>query len=355
MSSRFESRPEVHSVMHGVRNPDPRPSYAILGLILSIGPLVIYKTTSAIAVLRSTWISRTMSARRGIVALGQISEIGVLQRSINYLLAIWPALVFGILIGSAARAFIPPHWFGRLLKARTAKAQLCAGLAGAPLMLCSCCVAPIFTSVAESSERLGPALGLMLASPALNPAALALTFMLFEPRIAANRLLLSVLAVALIGPSIERIFRNHEPRSVAQLGHAEVSRGGMFLKFLKAIGAVAIRTIPGLVAGVVTSMFIVHWLPAHVFERPEARATAILVTATVAVPLALPTFLEIPLSLGLLAGGFPEGAAVALLFAGPAVNLPSLFSVGRVSGWKVAAAVAIMVWVFAACGGLLAG
>jgi len=49
-------------------------------------------------------------------------------------------------------------------------------LAGAPLMLCSCCVAPIFTGVYERSARLGPSLGLMLAAPALNPAALILTF-----------------------------------------------------------------------------------------------------------------------------------------------------------------------------------
>jgi len=100
-------------------------------------------------------------------------------------------------------------------------------------------------------------------------------------------------------------------------------------------------------------MLIVQWLPARVFASPGAGFAAIFVTATVAVPLALPTFLEIPLALGLLAAGFPSGAAVALLFAGPAVNLPSLLSIARISGWKVAGSVATMVWLFAVCGGYL--
>jgi uncharacterized membrane protein YraQ (UPF0718 family) len=73
----------------------------------------------------------------------------------------------------------------------------------------------------------------------------------------------------------------------------------------------------------------------------------------IAVPIALPTFFEVPLALALLSAGAPAGAAVALLFAGPAVNLPSLFTVGRSAGWKVAAGLALMVWVVAMAGALL--
>ena len=80
---------------------------------------------------------------------------------------------------------------------------------------------------------------------------------------------------------------------------------------------------------------------------------AIVVVASVAVPLALPTFLEIPLALSLLAAGLPAGAAVALLFAGPAVNLPSLLATARIAGWKVAVSTAGFVWLLALTGGLL--
>ena len=333
----------------------PSRGYWSLGVIFTVAPLLIYKTTSSIGVLSSVWTSHTIRARPQIVGLSPMPEISVLQRSLNYFAAIWPALVFGILIGAAVRAFVSPEWFRRVLKQRSLKTQFAAGLAGAPLMLCSCCVAPIFTSVAERSARIGPALALMLASPALNPAALALTFMLFEPRIGIGRALISMLAVALIGPATERIFQNGTLRKTAEPETTATVRENASLRFLRAVAAVSIRTIPVLAAGLFVSMFIVQWLPAHALESAGTRVAAILIAATVAVPLALPTFLEIPLALGLLAGGFPAGAAVALLFAGPVVNLPSLFSVARVSGWKLAATVAGMVWILAVCGGLLIG
>jgi uncharacterized protein len=331
----------------------PGSRYLILVPILIAGALFVYKAGSSIQVLRSTLGSNTISARPEVVALGQPSLISALDRSVNYFLVIWPALAFGILIAAAVRAFVSPQWFVGMAKARSVKANLAAGMVGAPLMLCSCCVAPIFMSVAETSARLGPALGLMLASPVLNPVALTLTFILFEPKIALGRLAVSLLVVALIGPMIERIFPNVKLEKSLQGGLAGNSSESAFVKFGHSLRVISIRTVPGLLAGVVSSMLIVQWLPANVFATPGGRITAVLLTATAAVPLALPTFLEIPLALGLLAGGFPAGAAIALLVAGPAINLPSLLSVARVSGWKVAASVAAMVWVFAVCGGLL--
>lgn len=75
------------------------------------------------------------------------------------------------------------------------RAHVIAAIGGAPLMLCSCCVAPIFTTVYERCRRLGPSLAMMLAAPSLNPAALALTFMFFAPAVAWTRLVLAVVVV----------------------------------------------------------------------------------------------------------------------------------------------------------------
>jgi uncharacterized membrane protein YraQ (UPF0718 family) len=44
-----------------------------------------------------------------------------------------------------------------------------------------------------------------------------------------------------------------------------------------------------------------------------------------------------------------------MLFAGPIINLPSLFSVARAAGWKPAVAIAALVWVLAISAGLLIG
>ncbi|HYR82462.1 MAG TPA: permease [Terriglobia bacterium] len=329
----------------------------VLVPLLIVCALFVYKANSSVKVLRSTWISGTIAARPEVVAFGQqVSAVNAVDRFVNYFAVIWPALAFGVLIGAAMRAFISPRWFAGFAIKKPVTAQLTAGLAGAPLMLCSCCVTPVFTSLAETSGRLGPALGLLLASPALNPAALALTFMLFDSRIAAVRLVLALTAVLLIGPLVEHLFREvRYERSHDEPVLDDPAEENAVSKFAKSLAAVSLRTVPALLVGVLVSMLMVQWLPTEFFTSPGARVAAILIAATLAVPLALPTFLEIPLSLSLLAAGFPAGAAVALLFAGPAINLPSLLSVARVSGWKVAVMVAFLVWILAAGGGLLVG
>src|SRR5437870_11795245 len=157
--------------------------------LLFAAGLIAYKIRTSLAVLSTVWRTGGIAARPEVVSLGyQGAAVGALDRSLNYFLLIWPALAFGILISSAVRAYVPADVWKRMLAVRGTASQLRAGLAGTPLMLCSCCVAPIFGAVYESSARLAPALTLMLASPALNPAALALTFMLFGPAIGAMRL-----------------------------------------------------------------------------------------------------------------------------------------------------------------------
>jgi uncharacterized membrane protein YraQ (UPF0718 family) len=77
--------------------------------------------------------------------------------------------------------------------------------------------------------------------------------------------------------------------------------------------------------------------------------------ALLTVPIALPTFFEIPLALALLGMGAPLGAAVAVLFAGPVINMPSLLTVARQTSWKVAVAVGVSVWAIAVTGGMIVG
>jgi len=325
-----------------------RLTLSVVPLLFASG-LIAYKTRTSLAVLGSVWRTGVIAARPEVVALGYpAAAVNAVDRSVNYFLVIWPALAFGILISAAVRAYVPADVWKRVLAARGTGTQLRAGLAGAPLMLCSCCVAPIFGAVYESSARLTPALTLMLASPALNPAALVLTFMLFGPGIGAMRFILAVVAVAAIGPSIESLF----PR-VQVAVRSELRNGAPKESFGQALYTVLARTAPALIVGLLVSMILVQWLPAGALAGGTSRVIAILFVATLAVPLALPTFLEIPLALSLLSAGLPAGAAVALLFAGPAINLPSLLATARIAGWKVAVSVALFVWLIALAGGLL--
>jgi uncharacterized protein len=328
--------------------------YYALPTLLIIGALIAYKSSAALAVIAKVSASGTFAPRGNVIPLVGDSGASVLTRTLNYFLVIWPALFFGILISGAVTTFVPPRLLVRALGKGSLRGQIIAGAAGAPLMLCSCCVAPIFKGVYERSARLGPSLGLMLAAPALNPAALILTFMLFDFKIATTRAAASIAAVLFIGIIADKMFGG--TRVPCELDNVSEALSGQsqLLRFLRSCLQVALRLVPVIVIGVLVSMIIAQWLPAGAFASSDAKFIAVILVATFAVPLALPTFFEIPLAFVLLASGAPVGAALALLIAGPAINLPSLLTITRTTSWKVAAVVAASIWVIAVASGILA-
>jgi uncharacterized protein len=327
-----------------------RVFYFVLPVLVIVGALIAYKSSAALTVIGKVSATGVFTPRGDVIPQVGASDAGVITRTLNYFLVIWPALVFGILISGAVSTFISPLWLARLLARRSLRSQAIAGLAGAPLMLCSCCVAPIFTGVYERSARLGPSLGLMLAAPALNPAALILTFMLFDYRIGTVRLGAGIAAVLFTGMIADRMFAGTKGSCDMDDWHAETRRSDL-LHFLRACARVALRLIPVIIIGVLVSMIIVQVLPMRTFDSSVAKFLAIIVVGAIAVPLALPTFFEIPLALIVLGSGAPAGAAVALLIAGPSVNLPSLLTITRSTNWKVAVLVAVSVWILAVAGG----
>lgn len=327
--------------------------YVLLPMLVIVGALIAYKSSAALAVIGKVSTTGVFTPRGNVVPQVGASDVGVLTRTLNYFLVIWPALLFGILISAAVTTFISPRWLERLIGRKSLRSQAIAGLAGAPLMLCSCCVAPIFTGVYERSARLGPSLALMLAAPALNPAALVLTFMLFDYKVGVVRLGASLAAVLFTGMIADKLLG----RTLVSCDNDDTgvsARPMNFVHFLRACGRMAVQLVPIIIIGVLLSMVIAEVLPVRTLDSPMAKFLMIAVVAAFAVLLALPTFFEIPLALILLGSGAPVGAAVALLIAGPSVNLPSLFTITRSTNWKVAAVVAASIWVIAVTGGILA-
>jgi uncharacterized protein len=331
-----------------------RVLYFGLPTLIIVGALIAYKSSAAMIVIGKVSVTRSLTPQGNVIPLVGASEVSVLTRTLNYFLVIWPALFFGILISGAVSTLVSPQWLVRAFGKGSLRGQLIAGAAGAPLMLCSCCVAPIFKGVYERSRRLGPSLALMLAAPTLNPAALILTFMLFDYKIATTRAGASIATVLLIGITADKIFaKMRVPWEVDDI-LPNLSGRSHLLRFIRSCVQIALRLIPVIIIGVLVSMIIAQWLPVSAFTSPHAKLAAVIVVATFAIPLALPTFFEIPLAFVLLGSGAPVGAALALLIAGPAVNLPSLLTIMRSTSWKVAALVAASVWVIAVASGILA-
>lgn len=154
-----------------------RVGYSAILLALLIAGLIGYKGLSGLGKLQQVRASGSLELRDDILRMNHgTGDLEFLRRSVKYLQIVWPALLFGILIAAGVHAFVSPEWFLRGFGAGAVREQVTAVVAGAPLMLCSCCASPLFSAVYERSRRLSPSLALMLASPGMNPASLALLF-----------------------------------------------------------------------------------------------------------------------------------------------------------------------------------
>jgi uncharacterized protein len=221
-------------------------------------------------------------------------------------------------------------------------------------MLCCCCAAPLFPAVYQRTRKVAPALGMTLASPSLNPAALTLSFILFPWRIAAGRLVMALFLVLIGCVLVARIARPRISELVSIAESAESTWPGLLAAYGESVAYISLRTVPLILVGIWASIWLMSRVPLNEAVN-GTRISVIVIVALIAVLLTLPSLFEIPLALSVLAAGGPAGAAAALLFAGPAINLPSLLVIGRYGSWKVAGALALLVWAIASIGGLLLG
>jgi uncharacterized membrane protein YraQ (UPF0718 family) len=318
-------------------------------LILALSALALfyYKWGGSLRVL-----GRVRSSGKLGISPAALLDGGVVATTLFYFGKIWPALVFGILVGSALRGAIPGSWVKRWLGPRAARPTITGALAGAPLMLCSCCSTPVFTGLYERGARLGPSLAVMLASPGLNIAAIVLSFALLPARVAAVRLVAALVIVLGLSAGIGRAMdtRSRPLRVVpADEGDDDASLRASLIRFARSVAYLTVVTVPLIFVGVLLSGLL---LPHVAALSRGGTVVAISVVALVGVLVALPTFFEIPVALLLLASGAPLGVAVAFVVAGPIVNMPSLFVLARESRPRVAVTLAAGVWLVATAAGL---
>ena len=326
-------------------------SYLVVGFVLLLVVLCglfYYKWGGAIRTVAGVRAAGAWSGSATGLTTG-----GVLRETLFYFRRIWIALVYGLLIGAAVRAFVSPRRLVALLgRGGSVRRQVVAGLAGSPLMLCSCCITPVFQSVYERGARLGSALAVMLASPGLNPAALLLTFILFPGSLAVARLTAALAIVFVLPVALERMFGAALPpsRGVDPAAEEDVPRSAVDVvtRFARALGHLIVQTVPLVAAGVLLSSLV---LPLSVKLSTGGALVVVALVGAIAVLVALPTFFEIPLAMLLASLGAP-GAAAAMLIAGPIVNLPSLFILARETRPKLAVALAVGVWLLAVVAGM---
>ena len=267
----------------------------------------------------------------------------------TYFLAIWPALVAGLVIGAAVTVLVPKTWLMRALGTDGRASTLRGGLFSVPTMMCSCCAAPVVVSLRRRGASTGASVAFWVGNPALNPAVLAFCFFVLGWQWTALRAVAGVLLVMGVVAFTRTRFAgmngmagmrgtggslavDTSPVSTAVNSennneNAEETRP-LTVRFVAALTSLSLRLVPEYLVLVV----VLGALRGPLFTGGigmQAGVLAVLVFALAGVLLPIPTAGEIPAIAALLALGVSAPVAAALLITLPALSVPSLVMVRR--------------------------
>ncbi|GAA4785250.1 permease [Actinomycetospora chlora] len=254
----------------------------------------------------------------------------------TYFLAIWPALVVGLVLAAAVQTALPSAWVTRLLGSGVRGGVRASALA-LPSLMCSCCAAPLAVGLRRRAADLTATLAYWLANPALNPVVLAFcAFVLPWPwtvlRAAAG------VAVVAAAVALGRWWARRSPEAVVDAAdvvpgeEAGTDDRPLVVRFLRALGGVTVRLLPEyllLVVALGAFRGVLFPLSSTLVSGTGLvlLVVGVVVLAVAGTLLPIPTGAEVAVVAALLAVGVAGPLAAPLLITLPALSLPSLLMV----------------------------
>ncbi|GGC90098.1 membrane protein [Tersicoccus solisilvae] len=297
--------------------------------------------------------THTWSGSSIFVGAGSAPSLtGALRFTGAYAAAVWPAAVVGITVGAALESLVPRHWLVRLLARRSRLAQgVAGGVLALPTMMCSCCTAPVASSLRRRGVPVGAAVAYWLGNPLLNPAVflfLALTlpwpFVAVRAGVGAAVVLLAAVLAARWAPDT-----GVRPMVTDEVGPTSVA--ALLRRFAVTLARYVGIIVPEYLVLVFLTGLLSGWLSDWAGLGAAGGPLALLVVGVVGAILVIPTGGEIPVIVGLVAAGASMGVAGVLLITLPALSLPSLVMVARSFGWRALLPTTLVV----VAGGVTAG
>ncbi len=270
----------------------------------------------------------------------------------SYFLAIWQALVVGLLLAATIETFVPRDWIARVLSGSGGRPALLGGAFSLPAMMCTCCSAPVVVGLRKSGAGAGAAVAFFLGSPTLNPAVLVFLLLALGWQWAALRAVFGVALVAGGAFVAVRLAGREAILPQPPLAVSLPADGGIPpIRWLRSLGRLVVSLVPEYVVLVLAlgaaRAFLFPTTAVHVGNELGVMAL-MAVAGTIFV---IPTAAEIPIILALQSVGFGSGVAGVLLLTLAPLSLPSLTMLARSFPVRVLAALAALT----ALAGLLCG
>lgn len=319
-------------------------------------------------------VAGKMGAGAGTMGMGWAFPVGSLPiwlqplgEGVNYLLVVWHATVLSMFIGGLFLVAGAPITLR--LKGNNFGAHLLGAALALPQPFCSCCAAPVGSTLYRKGAGMGPLLAFSVTSPMLNITGLILVASFLPAQFVLLRIAGGIVLGILVTYAISLAAKT------PATGNASPSRPGWAIRpfdafnrlfgfeklvpqgamdtpgsllsgWLKTTGRLARVMVPVLLAGAILATYIARAMPAY-----GNNWLSVAVTSFFATLMMVPTWTEIPLAAVLVNGGV-GGIAATLLITLPAVSIPSLAVIIGATG-NVKAPVILGLSVFLA--GIVAG
>ncbi len=257
--------------------------------------------------------------------------LAYLAAVLNVFLELAPWLLVGLAVAGALHVLLPEGFVARNL--RGAGGVVRAVAIGVPLPLCSCGVIPAGLGLRRDGASDGATVAFLISTPQtgvdsvlVSSGFLGWPFAIFKVLSAAVLGLVGGLATERWGgsgaPAAAPLATSHTRRTWRDgVSHA-----------LEVLDPIAVW----LVVGVLLSAAITVFVPRDVMAGMGGAGTALayVVVLAISVPLYVCATASVPIAASLIGAGFPPGAALVFLVAGPATNAATVGAVYRAFGGR---------------------
>ncbi|MEM3364008.1 MAG: permease [Candidatus Micrarchaeia archaeon] len=341
------------------------------------------------------WLNK--SVQSGLVLLSEYAKQHVLT-----------CLVPALFIAGAISVFIKKDKILKYLgaEANLAFSYLIASVTGAILAVCSCTILPLFAGIRKRGAGLGPAVTFLFAGPAINIAAIFLTFSVLGVWIGLGRAVASIVLSIIIGLTMAVLFKEETEKGklfIEENEEARVSDKVLLLFFGFLVGILVVNglqmeqltkyliiglftlavvvlvllkfrdntrakwlsetwsfsksILPMLFIGVFIAGFIMPLIPEQLVVQLVGKNSieGNLVASVFGAVMYFSTLTEIPILQVLIAKGMNTGPALALLLAGPSLSLPNMLVIRGILGTRKALAYIVLVVVYSTIAGYMFG
>lgn len=250
----------------------------------------------------------------------------------QYFLAVWEAVILGVVVGAAVQTLLPKQWILRLFAKSNTKSLITASALALPGMMCTCCTAPIVVGLRKQQASVGAALAYWMGNPVLNPATIIFMGFVLGWKFVVIRIVFGLLLILSVGTVTNRLFKGEVAQDTMQqvLDQAiQKPSGSLIRRFFTQLGKITLTIVPAYVILVLVVGALRAWLFPMVIPGNSYSLLWVVGLAIAGTLFVIPTAGEVPIIQSMMKLGLGTGPAFALLMTLPAVSAPSIAMIWR--------------------------